>query len=191
MKNLLLVCFTAFSILTACNDKKETDKKFISVYSLIKTQVDHIDTSLYSIMKLVSTDTLPPDTSYVNRENFATEAKEFLDLPDLANPKIARRFREVAPRYDELLNRVIFAYLPIDSVKEEYKSLELTITPDVATGDKVRNIFATRVINNRDSFMKKNMLWLMDRSFQVTTILQKPGLPETTTTTKLIWNEEK
>ena len=190
MKNLLLACFTAFSILTACNDKKESDKKFISVYSLIKSQVDHIDTSLYSIMKLVSSDTLPPDTSYVSRENFATEAKEFLELPDLANPKIAKRFREVAPRYDEFLNRVVFTYLPVDSIKEEYKSIELTITPNVATGDKVRNIFATRVINNRDSFMKKNMLWLMDRSFQVTTILQKPGLPETTTTTKLIWNEE-
>ena len=40
-----------------------------------------------------------------------------------------------------------------------------------------------------DEEMKQNMLWLMDKSFQVATTIQKPGKPEKTTTVKVAWNE--
>jgi len=53
----------------------------------------------------------------------------------------------------------------------------------------VNNIIIDRVISNRDSFMKQNLLWQMDMSFQVVTTLQKPGKPEKMTTVKVVWNE--
>ena len=175
--------------LQACKSKKkEPEKKFISVLSLLKNQVAHVDTSLYSIIKIMQNDTLPGDSIYIPREEFRAAAKDFLSIPDLSDKKVAKRYKEEAI-FDETINRFIITYTPEDPAKEEIQKQELLVTPNIATGDKVSNIIIDRVISNRDSFMRQNMLWQMDRSFQVVTILQKPGKPEKTTTVKVVWNE--
>ena len=89
----------------------------------------------------------------------------------------------------ELLNRVIISYLPLNPEKEEIQKQELFVTPNIATGDKVNTILISRVINNREGYLQKEMLWQMDKSFQVVTTTQKPGEPEVITTTKVTWNE--
>lgn len=166
------------------------NKKFISVLSLIKKQVAHVDTSLYSIMKVVYYDSLHSDTTYIPREEFEVAAADFLAIPDLSDQKVAKRYKEEPARYDELLNRVIITYTPLNPEREEIKSQELLVTPNVATGDKVNNIIILREISDRDSFLQKKMLWQMDRSFQVITTRQEPGKPEIIITTKVSWNEE-
>lgn len=178
----------------ACKQKKKepvSDKKFISVRSLIESQVAHVDTSLYSIMKVVQIDTLPGDTTYIPREQFRDVASDFLNIPDLSDPEVATRYKEEPARYDESLNRVFITYLPIDPKKEEIKKQELLVTPGTETGDRVSNILINREIFNRDSLLKKDMLWIMDRSFQVITLSQKPGKPEIVTITKVSWNEDR
>ncbi len=92
--------------------------------------------------------------------------------------------------YDQTINRVVITYTPENPDQEEIQKQELLVTPNLATGDKVNNIIINREISNRDSFMQKNMLWQVDRSFQVVTTLQKPGKPETITTMKVTWNED-
>ena len=87
-----------------------------------------------------------------------------------------------------MLNSVIITYTPEDPENSVIQRQEMLITPDPA-GDRVRNIFVDYLLNNRDSMVQKRMLWLVDRSFQVTTIKQKPGQPETIATTKVVWNE--
>lgn len=191
MKNYSLLLVAFILMLAACRQKKKVDdKKFISVLSLIKKQVAHVDTSLYSIMKVVYLDSLHTDTTYIPREEFETAAADFLAIPDLSDQKVAKRYKEEPARYDELLNRVIITYTPLKPELEEVKSQELLVTPNVATGDKINNIIILREISNRDSFFQKKMLWLMDRSFQVITTSQKPGKPEIIITTKVSWNEE-
>lgn len=191
MKNYSLLLFVFIMAIPACRQKKkEDDKKFISVLSLIKKQVAHVDTSLYSIVKVVYTDSLHIDTTYIPRENFETVAKEFLDIPDLSDRKVANRYKEEPARYDELLNRVIITYIPLKPEQEEIKNQQLLVTPNQAAGDKVNNIIIVREMSNRDSFLHKEMLWQMDKSFQVVTTSQKPGKPEIITTTKVSWNED-
>ncbi len=191
MKRMLVLFFGISFFMVSCKPgRKEANKNFISVVSLIEKQVAHIDTSLYSIQKIVTADSLHSDTTYIRREEFRAAAKEFLEIPDLSDKKVAKRFKEEPARYDELLGRVVISYIPVDPVKEEYKNQELVVTPNIATGDKVNNIIISRVISNRDSFMRKNMLWMLDKSFLITTISQKPGEPEKITTTKVTWNEE-
>ena len=191
MRNYLLVVFLSIIItFAACEQKeKEADKKFISVLALIKKEVAHIDTSLYSIMKVVYTDSLHIDTTYIRREQFADAAKDFLSIPDLSDKKIAKRFTEESPRYDEQMNRVIFTYLPLKPHNEEFKKLELLLTPIPGEESKVNNVIITREIANRDSFFQQRMLWQTAKSFQIVTRRQKPGQPEITTTTKVTWNE--
>ncbi len=189
MKNYFALILPFILALPACKSKKkEPEKSFISVISLIKNQVAHVDTSLYSIIKIVQNDTLPGDTIYIPREEFRAAAKDFLSIPDLSDKKVAKRYKEETI-LDETINRFIISYTPEDPAKEEIQKQELLVTPNTATGDKVTNIIIDRVISNRDSFMKQNMLWQMDRSFQVATTLQKPGKPEKTTTVKVVWNE--
>lgn len=177
-------------LLVACKSKeKEPEKKFVSVLSLIKSQVAHVDTSLYSIVRILKKDSLPDDTTYIRREEFESAARDFLSIPDLSDKRVAKRYKEES-MYDKTINRVIISYTPIDPTKEEIQKQELLVTPDIARGDKVNNIIITQIINNRDSLMQKNMLWQVDKSFQVVTTLQKPGKPESITVVKVTWNED-
>ncbi len=171
--------------------ENEGSKKYVSILSLIKAQVADVDSSLYSITKITCTDSLDCDTVYLRREEFREAAKEFLDIPDLSNSKVARKFREEPAIYDEALNRAIITYTPLDPDKEEIKKQELLVTPNAATGDKVNTIIITRVVNNRDGYLRKEMLWQIDKSFQVVTSTQRPGEPEQTVTVKVAWNEDE
>jgi hypothetical protein len=190
MKTYSLLLLSFLALTTACKQKKEPDaKNFISVLSLIEKQVAHIDTSLYAITKVVYIDSTRSDTTYIRREDFRSVAKEFLDIPDLSVKKVAKKYKEET-RYDELLNRVIITYTPENPEEAEIKKQELQVTPNIATGDKVNVILINRVINNRDGFLKKDMLWQMDKSFQIVTTTQQPGKSEIITTTKVTWNED-
>jgi hypothetical protein len=177
-------------LLVSCKSKpKEAPKHFVSVLSLIRQQVARIDTSLYSIRKVVVFDSLHSDTSYIPREEFRAAAKDFLEIPDLSDPKVAKRYKE-ENRYDEMMNRVIITYTPIEPEKEDIQKQEIMVTPNIATGDKINSIIIERVISNREGFLEKKMLWQMDRSFLITTTTQKPGGPEVMTTTRVSWNED-
>ena len=116
-------------------------------------------------------------------------AKDFLSIPDLSDNKVAKKYKEIT-MYDNTMNRVIITYIPEDPTKEEIQKQELLVTPDAANGDRVDKIIINRVISNKDGFIDKKMLWQLDRSFQVVTIMQKPGKPEITTVLKVTWNED-
>ncbi len=190
MRKVLSIIAILMMFIHACKDEDtENKKKFISVLSLIKQQVAHVDTSLYAITQYVYKDSLHIDTSFIRREDFRSVANDFLGIPDLSVNKIARKYKEET-MYDETLNRVIISYTPLNAAKEEIQKQEITVTPNMATGDKVNTILISRVINNRDGFLQKEMLWQMDKSFQIITTTQKPGEPEIITTTKVTWNEE-
>lgn len=190
MKKVVFVLSILMSSTFSCKEKpKEEEKKFISVLSLIEKQAAHIDTSLYPITKFVYTDSSHIDTFYIKREDFRAAAKDFLDIPDLSLPKVAKKYKEET-MYDEMLNRVTITYSPIKDEEVEIKQQQLQVIPNIATGDQVNNIFIIKVINNRDGFLEKKMLWRMDKSFQVVTTTQEPGKPPVTITTKVTWNED-
>jgi hypothetical protein len=188
------VCFfsTLLLLSIACKRKNnDTNQKesFFPVLSFIKSQVAHVDTSLYPIKKIVFADSIHSDTIFVPREEFRSLAKDFLETPDLTDKKYKNQYTEER-LFDEQLNRVIISYKPQNPDREEVQKQEVLIAPGPA-GDKVNSIIIDRVINNKDSFLQKNMLWQVDKSFQVTTIAQKPGHPETTTIIKVTWGEDE
>lgn len=196
MKNCSVILLILAGAVGGCKQKdlpaaqagKEEVKKFISVLSLIENQVAHIDTSLYSIIKVVSTNSLRSDTSYIRREDFRALAKDFLEIPDLSDQKVAKKYTEET-RYDELLNRVVITYIPRQPGKEEIQKQEILVTPNIATGDQVNNIIIESVKKDRNGYLGKKMLWQVDKSFLVTTSSQKPGEPEVVTTIRVTWND--
>lgn len=189
-KNNSLIALFAILFLASCKHKDEGKSGFISVLSLIRAEVAHVDTSLYPIIKTVMYDSTHTDTFFIPREEFAKEAKDFLEIPDLADKKTAKRYKEEPPRYDESLGRVIFKYTPVKPENEEVKSQEFLATPVPGADAKINNVIIIREISNRDSFLQKKLFWQMNRSFQIVTTSQKPGKPEVTTITKVAWNED-
>lgn len=174
----------------ACNQKeKSNEEKFFPVLSFIQSQVADIDTSLYTIRKLVVIDSLRTDTFYIPREQFRESAKDFLSIPDLSSSKYEHRYTE-EKQFDETMNRVILTYTPLKPEKEEIQRQEVLIKPD-PSGDKITNIIINRFINTKDSSIQKRLLWKVDESFQVITIKQLNGQPETTSTVKVVWNENE
>lgn len=192
MKRILYLLIGGSLLFTACKDKKKPQdpekKPSFPVMSYIKSQIKNVDTSLFSIRKITIYDSTRSDTTFLRREQFRDAAKEFLELPDLAEKKYSERFTETR-FYDEELNRVIFSVKPIKPDEEEIKNQEVLITPNIATGDKVRNIIINKVINNKDGYLEKQFLWQVDQSFQITTTTQAPGEPEKTITVKVLWND--
>jgi hypothetical protein len=188
MKKYFVSLFAIIIIFSACRSKKkEPENNFIPVLSIIKGQVAHVDTSLYSIIKVVTRDTLQGDTTYIPREEFRAAATDFLAIPDLSEEKMAKRYKQ-EQLFDETIGRLITTYTPVNPATEEIQKQEFLVDPNITTRVNIDNIIINLVITNRDSSIQKNMLWQMDRSFQVTTILQKPGMPEKTTTVKVKWN---
>jgi hypothetical protein len=178
-----------FLMAVSCKQKEKDDKeKFFPVLSFIQSQVAYIDTSLHSIRKLVFIDSLRTDTFYIHRENFRKEATDFLTIPDISASKYQDRYSE-EKIFDETMNRVLITYIPLKPEKEEIQRQEVLIKPD-PSGDKVTNIIINSVVNTKDSAVQKRLLWKVDESFQVTTIKQLAGQPETTTTIKVVWNED-
>jgi hypothetical protein len=190
MKKWLIAGGSLLAVLMACKNSKAPSQSFISIPSLIEAQVAHVDTSLYSITRYDyrGTDTIPFDTIYISRERFRKEAAAFLSLPDLSMPRYTKRFNEES-RYDELLDRVIISYLPIDAKNEEVQKEEVHVSPSVAEGDKVTTILASKVINDRNGLRQEELLWLMDKSFTIMRTTQLPGQPAELITTKVSWNE--
>ena len=146
-----------------------------------------IDTSLYAILRLEPRDSARYDTTYIHRDDFRAAAKDFLDIPDLSDEDYEDRYRE-SKTMDQTLNRILLSYEPVNPKEEIIQSQQVLIEP----GDgKVTNIIINMVQNSKDSLVTKRMMWTPDRSFQVTTLKQLPGQPETTHTYKVSWNEHE
>ena len=185
MRKFLL--FVVIASLMACR-ASTPPKKYISIPSLIENQIRHIDTSLYSIKRINSIDTLVQDSGFVRREDFREAVAAFLLIPDLSDPKQAKAFTEEI-RYDDLLKRVIITYTPIDAEKTPFQRMELFVEPNLATGDKVQTILVTRRKSDRNGFEQQDLVWQMDRSCTRIERTRKPAEAEQATTFKLSWNE--
>lgn len=182
---------TLFSILItiiflfSCKSKEEKKEEgFFPVLSFIKSEAAHIDTSLFQIIKLVSAGSTW-DTSYIKREEFRANAGDFLSIPDLTDKTYADKYME-SKFFDASLNRAIITYTPKDKSAEIQRE-EVTIAPGQGEADKVKNIIIDKLVVTKDSSVTKRMLWNVGESFQVTSIIQKPGQEDATQTIKVTW----
>lgn len=182
MKKIIYIILPVI-LYTGCKNKKEEKSPFFPVLSFIKSQVAHVDTSLYSIIKIVKIDSIA-DTTWLKREEFRQAAKDFLELPDLTEKKFRNDYTENRI-YDESINRVIITYLP-GNENLELRKQEVIITPGFGGEDKIKSMIFERQTNSGS----KKMLWLVDESFQVVSIIQKDNQPDSVVTTEVIWNRK-
>lgn len=183
-----LITGLSFLLLSCSSADKEKKDNFFPVDSFLRSQVAQVDTTLNTIRQYITVDGSGTDTIYVHRQQFRSLAKDFLDLPDISTPEYSNRYQE-EKQFDETLNRVLLTYLPLKPDQELIQRQEVLIQPDPG-GDKITSIIINTVKNTKDSAVQKRMLWQVDRSFQVVTTRQLIGQSPTTTTVKVVWDEE-
>ncbi len=186
MYKCLLIFFSIGFI--SCKSKKEDGENtsFFPVLSFIKSQVAEVDTSVYPILKIVTVDSLS-DTVYIKREEFRQYANDFLTMPDISAKKSTDDYLETK-LYDEDLKMVILNYMPKD-VNKEIRREEVMIEPGQQSDDKVKTIIIDQLITNKDSSIQKNMLWQVDKHFQVIKIISKINQAEKIEKLKVVWTK--
>jgi hypothetical protein len=187
-KNYWLILTLCPAFYFSCKGKQKND--FLPVSSFIQSQVKHVDTALYSIIKAEKTGTDSTwDTSYVKREDFRKLASDFLDIPDLTNYSLGKKYKE-EKIYDDQMNRVIIAYTPVKDNLEIIRE-ELVVGPGDTAFDKIRSIIIEKIEDYKDSSIHQHLLWQTDEKFQVVTIIEKNGQPVSTKTMEVTWNKRE
>lgn len=187
--NKWILATLALTLLFSCkseNNKENNGKDFFPVLSFLKSQVAHVDTSLYRITKITTVGERT-DTSYIRREDFRKEAADFLSLPDITRKGLRDDYKQTE-WYDESLKSVILSYMPTNE-DAEIRRQEVVIEPNPEQGDKVKSIFIDQVKENGKSTVRKNLLWQADRSFRVVTITETPNGTEQIEKREVIWND--
>ena len=183
--------FPLVLFLVSCTSNKDTadpNNSFFPVSSFIKSQVAMVDTTLNSIMKVV-TENGVSDTSYITRQEFRSHAADFLSLPDLSTAKLRDQFTETQ-MFDQELKSIVLNYTPKEKGNEIQRQ-EVIIEPNEQTGDKVKTIYVDQQLNEKGSTVQKRLTWGVDKYFQVVTITKGDNAPEQVKIVRLSWNENR
>jgi hypothetical protein len=187
MNRLVFIYFISISTILfySCKSTQKDDKPndFFPVLSFLKSQVAHVDTSLFQIIK-IENENGRSDTTYLKREEFKLYAKDFTTIPDITSDDLKDEYTETK-MYDDALQRVVLSYVPKEN-DAEIQRQDITIAPN-EDSSKVETIYVDWLIDDDDSLVQKKMLWQMDKKFQVITSISKPGQPERLKTVQVMW----
>lgn len=181
----ILLIGTCF-ILSCKNEEKDKnkDEQFISTVSIIKGQVNHIDTSLYQVTMFASAEG-QTDTTYLRREEVREIAKSFLDLPDISVKELNGKYTHESI-IDEGQNALTITSTANDSLLEIQKQIIIVGLDDLASGN-VKSIYIERLKNDKDSTLEQKLFWEIDRFFRIANIIQKENQPEKISTVRVTW----
>lgn len=185
----ILLCSACVYI--SCKQKKND---VFPALNFIRAQIANVDTSVYSIVKLVPITDSTYDTTYVKREEFKQLAKDFLETPDISKTLGGKYTEERMMNND--LGLAVFIATPKDA-DLEVRRQEVRIEPDPpndkitdSPNGKIKSIYIEKVKNDKDSSVTKRMTWYADRKFQIVTITQKSNNEEKTSVMEVVWNQE-
>ena len=185
--NKTLFPLALLGFLFSCSDKKEKENSFFPVLSFINSQVAHVDTSVYSIIKVVSRNG-NHDTQYIRREDFRKEASDFLNLPDISKGDEAEAYNE-SQVFVQDLNLVSLSYTPKEIDEDtEIRRQEVMITPGAAESDNVKTIFIDRWKEYDDSTVQKVMTWEVGQGFEIKKRVRKNGGTDQLERTTVKWS---
>lgn len=187
MKNYLIVPLLAVISLVACKAKNDTkEEPPISALSIIKGQLNHLDTSLYQLTKVETKGDIT-DTSNLKREELAKFAAPFLSLPEIANGKYRDKYDEerLIDAQQQTLN-ITSTPKPENEDAEIQKQILVIDLADIANG-KVQSIYIDRFLSSGDSTIQQKLFWEIDKYFSITDIIQKDNQPDKTHRTLVAW----
>lgn len=186
MKNIfILLSFLSIGF-NSCKEKKEkTDEPVISAISIIKGQLNHLDTSFYQITKIETFDG-KTDTSYLKREEVRGLASDFISLTDIAQNDYSENYIEER-LIDEGQNTLSITATAKNEQLEIQKQIIIIPLDELASG-KVESIYIDRSVQVNDSSIQQKLFWQLGQYFQVGSIIQKGNAPEIIHIRKVKWD---
>jgi hypothetical protein len=191
MKNYFIFpALTILFLLIACKGKKDVakekskDDQPISALSIIKGQLNDIDTSLYEIKKFETINNVT-DSTYLRREEIRKIAAPFLSLPDIADEKYYEKYTEDKLIDIEQNTLNITSFSKSDTAEIQKQIIIVSISP--TENSKVQSIFIDRYISKGDSTIQQKLFWVLDNYFSIRNIIEKENQPEKIHTTKVTW----
>jgi|SRR5688572_5710328 len=185
MKNYLISPTLIVILFASCKEKKEANQEApISALSIIKGQLNHLDTTLYGITKYETADNTT-DTTYLTRDEIKKVAAPFLSLPEIADKNYYENYTEerLIDAQQETLNITSTA---INENAEIQKQIIVIALADVSSG-KVQSVFIDRYIPSKDSTVEQKLFWEIDQYFSIGSIIEKVNQTEKTRFTKVVW----
>jgi hypothetical protein len=185
-QNLFSVAVLLLLLLyTACKNKsRSNDEEVISALSIIKGQLNHLDTSLYQVTKYETTNE-KTDTAWLKREQVREFAAPFISLPDISEDKYRDQYTEER-LIDAGQEQLSITYTANKENAEILKQIFIIKLEDISGGN-VHSIYIDRFIQNKDSSVQQKLYWEIDKHFSVGNIIQKNNAPETTHQLKVEW----
>lgn len=185
MKNMYYSIAAVFFLFVACNEKKKSSKEAaISAISIIRGQVNHLDTSFFQLMKFETQDG-KTDSAYIKREEVRGLAAGFLSLPDITLNNYSTNYVEER-LIDAGQNTLSITATAKNDTLEIQKQIIVVPLDESATG-KVQSIYIDRSVQANDSSIQQRLFWQIDKYFQVGNIIQKGNMPEKTYILKVTW----
>ena len=185
MKNFILIVILFAIFNESCKNKKAgKEESPISALSIIKGQLNDIDTSFYEIKKYESAEN-KKDTSILKREEVRKLAAPFSALPDITIDNYYKNYTE-----DRLIDPEQ-STLSITSIAknedaEIQKQIIIVGLEDITNG-KVQSIYIDRLKNDKDSSIEEKLFWQLDNYFTIWTAVNKDNQPEKTHLIKVEW----
>jgi hypothetical protein len=185
--NKLVAALMIPVIFLSCKQKeeKQKDTDYFPATAYINSQIAHVDSSVFSIIKIVQRDSTF-DTTYLKREDFKKEAADFLALPDISSKKLRDKYNE-SKQFDEALQKITFAYTPVD--EDQQIQQEVVVVKPNPNIDQVETIFVDWFTANDDSTVQKKLTWQANRYFRTITMTQKKGQPEKIQRVEVRWTD--
>jgi hypothetical protein len=185
--NKLLLLLSALVFLIGCKDEKpENTTEFFPVTDYLKSQVKHVDTSLYRIIKIESANGRS-DTSFLKREEFSKIARDFVEIPDIAAKKIKNDYEETQ-MYDESLQSIILTYTTSERENKVQRQDVILGQANEDGNSDVSTIIVHTMENSKKTSIEKNMVWYVNKRFIIVTKTNTANQPEKIEKLEVIWN---
>lgn len=188
MKNYLIVSILFVAFLAGCKEKKQGSNSQkdqpISALSIIKGQLNSLDTSLYEIIKYES-DSTKTDSAFLKREEVRKIAEPFLSLPEIADRTYYDKYTEDKLIDAEQNTLSITSISKIDTAEIQKQIIIVSLSP--TSNSKIESIFIDRYLPKGDSTIEQKLFWVVDKYFSIHNIIEKEGQPDETHSTKVTW----
>lgn len=186
MKNIFISLVFLSNVFNSCKEKKQTaNEPVISAISIIKGQLNHLDTSFYQISK-IETIKGKTDTTYLKREEVRGFAFSFLSLTDISQSNYSENYIEER-LIDEGQNTLSITATAKNEQQEVQKQIIIIPLDELASG-KVESIYIDRSVQMKDSSIQQKLFWQIGQYFQVGSIIQKGSDPEIIHIRKVKWD---
>jgi hypothetical protein len=198
MRTIFLITIFAF-VLASCGQTKQPGETVDSATTAaidsagkeplypypqyIQEQIAYVDSMPLAIEMKVFENGKMVDSTYINRDRFKELARQFKQ-PDLNMASLRPRYEEKS--YQDLTIDAVTFSITAKDPELDVRQVDILLNPKTK---KVKNIIIKKLEKTADSMEQKNMLWVHNMNFQVSSTITHNDGTTTDKVVKVVWDK--